>query len=82
MVLRDSFSFMGFKGTPSVASSDINHEYSDFPTVVERILTSETAIYQPIRARNKKEVCGIGIRVSGLKIVDREEIYKEKSEEN
>jgi hypothetical protein len=46
---------MGFKGTPSVASSDINHEYSDFSMVGETIHTSETAIYQPIRERNKKE---------------------------
>jgi hypothetical protein len=73
---------MGFKGTPSVASSDINHEYSDFPMMLETIHTSETAIYQSIRARNKKEMCGIGVRVSGLRIVEKEGIYKEKSEEN
>jgi hypothetical protein len=50
--------------------------------VVDKIHTSETAIYQPIRARNKKEMCGISVRLSGLETVDREEIYKEKPKEN
>jgi hypothetical protein len=27
-------------------------------------------------------MCGIGVRVSGLRIVEKEGIYKEKSEEN
>jgi hypothetical protein len=81
LVFRDSLSFMGFKGTPNVAGSDINHEYFEFPMVGETIHKSETVIFQPIRGRNKKQgdVWDRGVIECGLKSEDKEGIYKEKS---